>query len=82
MPLMLASFHQMRGIRFGQYDASITLVGRRAAQRAGVRHWRRGADPQVRLCTVYVPSIDAPGHFASSVRLCKMMHVLAIAHQV
>ncbi len=47
MPLMLASFHQMRGIKFGEYDASITLVGRRAAQRAGVRHWRRGADPQV-----------------------------------
>lgn len=44
---MLASFHQMGGIKFGEYDASITLVGRRAAQRAGVRHWRRGADPQV-----------------------------------
>lgn len=49
MLIMLASFHQMRAIRFGDYNASITLVARRAAQRAGVRHWRRGADPQGRV---------------------------------
>ena len=45
--MMLASFHQMTGIRLGDYEATITLIGRRGAQRPGVRHWRRGADHQV-----------------------------------
>jgi hypothetical protein len=49
MPLLQGSFHQMRGLKFRAHDGSITLVGRRAAQRAGVRHWRRGADPQGRV---------------------------------
>ena len=48
MPLLQGSFHQMRGLKFRAHDGSITLVARRAAQRAGVRHWRRGADPQAR----------------------------------
>lgn len=47
VPLMMASFHQMTGLKFGQHTGSITLIGRRCAHRAGVRHWRRGADSQV-----------------------------------
>lgn len=46
VPLMMASFHQMTELEFGQHTGSITLIGRRGAQRAGVRHWRRGADSQ------------------------------------
>ena len=60
MPLMLASFHQMDGIQFGDYSAVITLVGRRAAQRAGVRHWRRGADDKVVFVSVSGNSCQRP----------------------
>lgn len=31
----------------GQYEGHLTLVARRRNQRPGVRHWRRGCDPQV-----------------------------------
>ena len=48
LPLMLASIHQLPAASLGDGStATITLIARRAAQRAGTRHWRRGADPEV-----------------------------------
>ena len=48
LPVMLASIHQLPAASLGDGStATITLIARRAAQRAGTRHWRRGADPEV-----------------------------------
>lgn len=50
MPVVLASVHQLPEMALGDgTTANITLIARRSAQRAGTRHWRRGADPQVRV---------------------------------
>lgn len=34
-------------MRVGQSEGHLTLIARRRIQRPGVRHWRRGCDPQV-----------------------------------
>ena len=48
LPLMLASIHQLPAASLGDGStATITLIARRAVQRVGTRHWRRGADPEV-----------------------------------
>ena len=50
VPVVLASVHQLPALSLGgDTTASITLIARRSAQRAGTRHWRRGADLQVGL---------------------------------
>lgn len=49
VPVVLASLHQLPALPLGgDTSATITLIARRSSQRAGTRHWRRGADPQVR----------------------------------
>ncbi|EIE26553.1 hypothetical protein COCSUDRAFT_11753, partial [Coccomyxa subellipsoidea C-169] len=49
LPLMQGSVHQISNLRFqtsvADYTGSLTLIARRSAQRPGVRHWRRGAEP-------------------------------------
>lgn len=56
LPMILGSIGQIRPLQFKTPDrhfgASITLIARRSLQRVGTRHWRRGADDQVR---VYLP---------------------------
>lgn len=47
VPVVLASVHQLPALPLGgDTSATITLIARRSSQRAGTRHWRRGADPQ------------------------------------
>lgn len=50
LPLMQGSLHQVAGLRFGargaEYIGTLILIARRSARRPGVRHWRRGAEPQ------------------------------------
>ncbi len=50
LPLMQGSLHQVPGLRFAApgaaYTGTLTLIARRSARRPGVRHWRRGAEPQ------------------------------------
>ena len=49
LPLVMGSVQQLRSVSFGDNtDAQITLIARRSTQRPGVRHWRRGADAEVR----------------------------------
>ena len=49
LPLVMGSVQQLRSVQFGQTcNGRITLIARRSVQRPGVRHWRRGADAQVR----------------------------------
>ncbi|CAL8466862.1 g6398 [Coccomyxa elongata] len=49
LPLMQGSVHQISDLRFqtstADYTGTLTLIARRSAQRPGVRHWRRGAEP-------------------------------------
>jgi hypothetical protein len=51
LPLMQGSVHQIGGLTFetptGAYSGTLTLLARRSARRPGVRHWRRGAGPEV-----------------------------------
>lgn len=51
LPLMQGSVHQIGDLRFqtpvADYTGTLTLIARRSAQRPGVRHWRRGAEPTV-----------------------------------
>lgn len=53
LPVMQGSVHQMSDLRFqtpmADYNGSITLIARRSATRPGVRHWRRGIAPDVRI---------------------------------
>ena len=49
MPVVLASVHQLTELPVGRdTHLAVTLIARRSVQRAGTRHWRRGADPEVR----------------------------------
>lgn len=51
VPLIQGSVHQISDLQLvtssADYSGSLTLVARRSSQRPGVRHWRRGAAPDV-----------------------------------
>ena len=51
VPLIMGSLQQLPDLRLnaaaGSKTLTITLIARRSSQRPGVRHWRRGADPEV-----------------------------------
>lgn len=59
LPLMQGSVHQISDLRFqnptADYTGTLTLIARRSAQRPGVRHWRRGAEPTVRPGSAAMP---------------------------
>ena len=47
LPVIMGSVQQLPSVTFGDNTlATITLIARRSVQRAGVRHWRRGADAE------------------------------------
>ncbi|MEW5316232.1 MAG: hypothetical protein WDW38_007613 [Sanguina aurantia] len=52
LPLIMGFVRQLPGLTFTSVadgktvSATLTLIARRSAQRAGTRHWRRGADPE------------------------------------
>lgn len=47
VPLIMGTLQQLPGLPLGPARTlSITLIARRSSQRPGVRHWRRGANPQ------------------------------------
>ncbi|KAK9805735.1 hypothetical protein WJX73_003446 [Symbiochloris irregularis] len=47
VPLIMGSLQQLPDLQLpGSRFMTVTLIARRAVQRPGVRHWRRGADPQ------------------------------------
>ncbi|KAK9864404.1 hypothetical protein WJX84_006665 [Apatococcus fuscideae] len=52
IPMLMGSVQQMERLQLPGQDptalemATLTLIARRSTARAGVRHWRRGADPQ------------------------------------
>lgn len=51
LPLVQGSVHQIGGVAFdtptAAHSGTLTLLARRSARRPGVRHWRRGAGPEV-----------------------------------
>ena len=56
MPVVLSSVHQLPEMTLGEgCTVRITLIARRSAQRAGTRHWRRGADSQVDMSPLWTP---------------------------
>ena len=48
VPLIMGSLQQLPDLQLpGSRFMTVTLIARRAVQRPGVRHWRRGSDPEV-----------------------------------
>lgn len=51
VPMIQGSVHQISDLQLvtptADFSGSLTLVARRSSQRPGVRHWRRGAAPDV-----------------------------------
>lgn len=54
MPVMFGFIKQLPDLQLsgaqGNVNASLTLIARRGVQRAGTRHWRRGADAEGEWC--------------------------------
>ncbi len=84
LPLMQGSVHQISDLRFqtsvADYTGSLTLIARRSAQRPGVRHWRRGAEPTVSrpaLSTcLSVSDMGAGGSMRQHTRQHNLTHAL------
>lgn len=61
VPLIMGSLQQLPDLHLGKGEESLTLtltlIARRCTQRPGVRHWRRGADPGVRLPLTSPPAM-------------------------
>ena len=84
VPVIQGSVHQISDLQLvtssADYSGSLTLVARRSSQRPGVRHWRRGAAPDVSASPGCM-QIQVAGHadnspctsfgfFGSHCRLC------------
>lgn len=57
LPLIMGFVRQLPGLTFTSVadgktvSATLTLIARRSAQRAGTRQWRRGADTEGQSCS-------------------------------